>query len=355
MTSNIWNEPTEFDFGLLKSTHLNQQVKENLVYLHERNLAIIEKVDEADTSAANPLGSVDLTTTGNDVIMWLKGQFVKSDAAADIYFDVQIDLDGGGTIFASTHTGSGSPRGLWYNRSGTTPVQSVDFFTVVPASAIPAGTHTFTLTMAASTGTATLILNNTVNQFIVQEWGIGQTNQEQWGVKKDWRAGENVTKGKLDTALVNKMRRLKNRNYVYRKEVLAANLTTASTSFVILNAAHDWKISILTEGNDVRLTLCVALFTTVTNGTVTYMDVLVDDDYYVSSLTNTPLSDGIINVTTNANAPRCFCFDLLVRNLDAGWHTFELYFKTGVGASPAAVGGVNIPTLFVAEEYCLTS
>lgn len=348
MSTNIWYPPDTWDVGLVRQTRMNQQIKANMEYLHQKNLAKIEVRDGTNSTATNPLGSITHTTNGGNIALRFKGLCFGS-VASTIVFDVEITLGGGGgTLYASTDTATPATFGVVRYRIPAVNYNiNAGFFVI--ATNIPAGTHTYTLTMTTTAGTATLQLADHLTQFIVEDYGQGATNVYQWDAPKSWTSGENLTKGKLDQYVKNRQELLYDKNYVYHKEVLGAVISTTSVSFVNTGL----KVELLTEGNDVNLTLLLAMYNSAAS-TLTYLDVLVDDDYYLSSLNGTPLSDGIYNRTCQINFVRTAFNQYLITDLAAGWHKFEVYYKTSNAAGAAVISSDNT-ILIMAEEYCLTS
>jgi hypothetical protein len=114
-----------------------------------------------------------------------------------------------------------------------------------------------------------------------------------------------------------------------------------------------FKVELETFGNDVLIRFQARHFTQSITNRLTYFDILVDGEYYLSSLTATPLTDGIYNFQYNVTQPRMAYIEALVTDLEAGIHTFEPYFKTS-NADSAALVGLACPLIMMAEEYCLT-
>lgn len=354
MSNNVWYSPDAWAVGLTNKTRFNKQIENNIRYLFEKNISTVQERNGTNSTSGTPIASTTLTTTGGNVRISFKGSAEKTGVGDDIYFDVTITLGGGaGTRYASTGTGTPASRGVAYARQGTAGFRHAHIWSVIVPN-IPAGTHTFQLTMASSAGTPTLVKANTVTQFIVEEYGLGQTNLHTWHEPKSWNSGENVTIGKLNKYVKDRTQQLYDRNYVYANPVYGASLTTVSTTFVTIDSDGLFKLHLKTEGNDVNLSFLATMFTVSVNGSFSYLDFKVDDDYFVSSLTSTALSDGCFNAKYNASQPMGMYFNVLVRDLDAGWHSFEPFFKTSSAGSAAAIA-FNSQIQFVAEEYCLTS
>lgn len=355
MSTGIWYPPSNWESGLLTPKDLNEQIQANIRYLKERNIAHFYDYNGSSGAVGttpNPIPALSLTLQDTkDVLITFCGMATSTGAATDTYVDVSIALGGGGTIFASTDAGAGATNGLANYRTSANVPQALCFSVIVPD--LPAGTHSFQLVLAGG-GVTTLYFNQVCTSFTVEEYGNHTTGVHEWNASKGWNAGENLTIGKLDKYLKERLELLYDKNYVYKKLNLGASPQTASTNFVRI-ANETYKLHLKTEGRDVKITLLLTMFTSAINATISYIDIEVDGEYYVSSLTNTPLSDGVINEAQNINQPYTILFEFVLRDVDAGWHTFDLFWKTSAAGSLATIWGTNTPVFFMVEEYCLTA
>lgn len=152
---------------------------------------------------------------------------------------------------------------------------------------------------------------------------------------KSWSIGETVTGSKLNSNLGDQLNTLFNRNLsiVHRDAVegyqasLAAGANTF-TSFerpikLVNTLPHDGVAKI-----GLWLNWQVDRYVGVSTWTFGFLDIKVDDDWYVSSRTATPLSDGLIVHALNIRSRQYthFC-NWFVPNMEAGLHSYELVQK----------------------------
>jgi len=170
-----------------------------------------------------------------------------------------------------------------------------------------------------------------------------------WNNPRNWRGGETLTSTQLNKQVKTNLLRLYQRNYaVFTERYPAASYTTTSTSFVALGT-EKWRLSLISIGNNIDINLMNVAFNTVSANYV-YFDIRVDDDYYISSLTSTPLSDGLWRFRSIANTPVNHVWSHLLTGIPTGLHSYEVFWKVNAGTG---VVWLNSVSQFMVEEYGL--
>lgn len=152
--------------------------------------------------------------------------------------------------------------------------------------------------------------------------------------RKTWKTGETVTPNKANTFFSEPVERMFNRNMALlqvKNTVPSAHDTANTGGFVPftprmvlhLETGENENVRIWVQGN-------VDLVRTSGSGIIYYRyDVLIDDSFFVSSLSDEPTTDGMFtSATLNLFPYHCnINAEYLVSELEAGEHTFELYAR----------------------------
>ncbi len=150
-----------------------------------------------------------------------------------------------------------------------------------------------------------------------------------WFQPKTWKAGEALT-----PALLNRFIGDQNDFLRYRNRVSALNTTAYAPAVATLAALDDtvFRLSFyVNQGEDVRLILGID-YTLSLVTTYMFADVWVDDSYYLSSGTATPLTRGIVVATPYvASAQDYIRYSFPITGLETGTHTFSLHMARAAG------------------------
>lgn len=161
-----------------------------------------------------------------------------------------------------------------------------------------------------------------------------------WTAPRDWFTKEPATKEKLND-ISNNLRYLLLPSVQRVTKTTGTNPTTVSTVFVDLDAAA-YALSVELTGG--RLVM-VELKGTFTNSGVNVVcfDILIDNTTYLSSLTGTPLTNGVLGITVPV-ASALVCLPLMVSIpagvLAAGVHTFKPRWRVTAGTGTWQENGV---------------
>ncbi len=170
-----------------------------------------------------------------------------------------------------------------------------------------------------------------------------------WNNPRNWRGGETLTSTQLNEQVKTNLLRLYQRNYAtFTERYPAASHITTSTSFVALGT-KDWRLSLISIGNNIDINLMNVGHNSVTANYV-YFDIRVDDDYYISSLTDTPLSDGLWRFRSISNSPLNHVWSHLLTDIPTGLHSYEVFWKVSAGTGVIWLSSVS---QFMVEEYGL--
>lgn len=128
------------------------------------------------------------------------------------------------------------------------------------------------------------------------------------------------------------------------------NFTTASTSFVDVDASLAFSLE--TGGGLLEINLLGIISNTVIN-TLTCFDVYMDSTTYLSSLTNTALTNGIwqqkTTVAASIDSIKATPYRIEVGGVPAGVHTFSLRWRVAAGTSTFYVATGNLAQFSVIE------
>lgn len=137
---------------------------------------------------------------------------------------------------------------------------------------------------------------------------------------KTWRAGEALSPAKLNTYIGDQNDFLRYRNVEIKSGLTWNNATSLAANNDNTLKAH----FIVQEDEDILLTYMLRFQHTVTG--VVYADFYIDDTYYLSSGTATPLTNGACVGSANAAAiPTELLYRKLITGLEAGAHTVSVH------------------------------
>lgn len=170
-----------------------------------------------------------------------------------------------------------------------------------------------------------------------------------WNSPKNWRGGEVLTTSKLNKQLRNNLLRLHEKNYIIGGEGYTTNYVYGTNTFKELNSSI-YKLRLKTIGGAIRLSFMATTYHSVSAGRV-YFDIKVDDDYFVSSLTPTALTDGLWRRQSLTNTPMTNTYEHILSDLEAGWHDFEIWWKANT--ANGVVWAESSVVQFMVEEYGL--
>lgn len=129
----------------------------------------------------------------------------------------------------------------------------------------------------------------------------------------------------------------------------AANITATSTSYVLID--NQFQLSLTTTGGALRFDFNGMLTHSVA-ATLVPLDIIIDGTTYVSSMTTTPVTNGLWSPKSPAAAvlyPFGGTHTLPAGALDAGNHTFQLLWKAGA-AGTITLGLIGYVAQFVISE-----
>jgi hypothetical protein len=161
---------------------------------------------------------------------------------------------------------------------------------------------------------------------------------QDWLNPKNWKAGEALLPAKLNVYIG-----AQNDFLRYRNRVTATDATGFAPASTTLTALAENVFRILFEvkqGEDLLVTLDLfATINAITNSV--WVDIFIDDTYYLSSGTATPLTRGIAQLLPNEAAMKQnFKIRKLITGLTAGAHSFSLHGARNAGTQP--IGGTMI-------------
>lgn len=172
---------------------------------------------------------------------------------------------------------------------------------------------------------------------------------------KSWAIGETVTGSKLNTHLSNQLNTLYNKSLslVHREAVEGYQATAIAGADTFTNFTQPIKLvhNMQHEGV-IKIGMWIDWQVTRYVGTANWaeatLDIKVDDDWYVSSRTSTPLTDGLLIHAMNAlSRPYTVYCTWYVPDIAAGLHTYELIQKVSNSNFGAVVNEVEISV----EQY----
>ena len=150
-----------------------------------------------------------------------------------------------------------------------------------------------------------------------------------WTEPKTWRNQEAITPEKLNEQISQNLAYLSKRPSVISYGHNDAYSTTTSW------AAIDEQLlvaSLYTYGGDILLTFQTVGRVTAASGTLRF-DVLIDDYYYLSSLTDTPLAYGVWWVWANSAIRKTSVNIMLpIFNISKGLHTYKMMWMCDTSA-----------------------
>lgn len=361
MSRVIWNNVAAVE---LNQESMNKVLFYNMEFLYEKPLRQVVLRDEADiTFTTTPVDIAHITHGSTAEMEQFQGEWFStfqgvvsnSNNTGDIVFDIRVE-NAVGTIlyYVSSGTTTPRPRGIASVRDLVANLEVQFNFWAFSDTNSTNPLHWY-LQVFSSSGTGTLHLAGAVAQWTIEAFGGASSqsrNQRIWNKTKDWVSGENITEGKLQQHVKDKVEWLHDKNYDVMIDRDGVSHNTTSVTFVPVD--EKYVLNLKTNGGDVMLRFSCSQYTNSVASRINYLDVKIDDDYFLSSLTSTPLSDGIWNYGSNPIFPQGIAFEILIPNLEAGWHKFELYFKTSNADSAMSIFTLNSPAFFMVEEYCLT-
>lgn len=353
--------------GLLQQERMDGVINRNLDYLYRKPIVVSTLRNSTDitfTTTPTLIHTLNAPTQfggghGADedylMMVYFQGVVSNTNTVGDVVFDVRVSIGVGSFIYFSSGTSTPSGRGVAVMRSLTANHEAhLSFCAVLDFTDISFSDPFIDIRVEAyaTSGTATVHLAGTTSQAWWEVYGKGQTNRNQWAGSKVWKAGGNVVEGNVDTHIVGKLTYLNEKNVSYnRYEAGVGNITTTATTFT----ATGIFTSLLTEGNDILTRINLVQFESNVANRIVYLDILVDDSYYLSSLTATPLTDGLCAMQQNGSLPVNMYLENILTDIDAGWHKFEIYFKSSNADATVTLWTANVPALLLVEEYCLTN
>lgn len=168
-----WTTPrTWATLEQITATYLNEQLRDNLEYLYNRPHSFVTirngtNVNITSTSFAaldDGQFTLELTTTGGDIEIWLTGTFEHGSGGVAVMFDVLMD----NTTYLSSMTGTPLTNGLaafFAPNVGYDTITSLRY----TISGITADTHNFKLRVRTTSGTGVWLAANYCTQFGVRE------------------------------------------------------------------------------------------------------------------------------------------------------------------------------------------
>jgi hypothetical protein len=178
MPSTFWVDPkTWLEGEKLKADEVNEQVRDNLIWLFEKNYDIVQVTGVSDyqttsTSAAVVAAALQLQLSkAVDETVLRFGMTLSaynSSASAFITFDIRMDSN----IYLSSGTTTPATNGLVRYQQDTASIGSqitMDAW----VDNVDSGLHIFELVWWVSAGTGTINVTNTIAQVSVEEYGIG--------------------------------------------------------------------------------------------------------------------------------------------------------------------------------------
>jgi hypothetical protein len=175
---------------------------------------------------------------------------------------------------------------------------------------------------------------------------------------KDWFSGEVVTPQKLNNHLTEAV------NMVFSKNFAVARVTTdnrlylnhAANSFQVFDRPMRLGLTI-PQGAAVRIGFSGSIQQARLSGTNLtthlHLDVLIDDEIYLSSLAAAATSDGVYKNRKNQGVSVVVQgkFSLLITQLEEGEHTFELVGKAPPAGDATYTMELEPHGFFFVEEY----
>lgn len=173
-----------------------------------------------------------------------------------------------------------------------------------------------------------------------------------WSTPRVWETRDPITATKLNE-ISNQMTYLFTPSRVIKTmKTGGTNVTTASTTPIVVDTAI-YGINIeLTGLRDVRVTLTGLIMNNTLNA-ANRVDVLIDGVTYLSSLTTTQLNNGIWSVTQYvAGSLIPVSIDVMIPAgaLTAGWHTFDIAMWTATGTLTWYEGAASVFSQFMVTE-----
>lgn len=170
-----------------------------------------------------------------------------------------------------------------------------------------------------------------------------------WTDPKTWVEGERVSANELSQQLSDNITWLYERNIDVSQvsgvsDYLSPNVNQWSTIGVL-------RCTLNKERDETLIRTCFSGGIAHSQyGGIVWLDVLIDNSYYASSLTPTPLTDGISSLrglgslyTMNTK------FDFYIPNILSGVHEFRMQWKTNL--TQASLNVTNTIAQFSVEEY----
>ena len=180
MASRDWTDPkTWLEGERLKADEVTEQFTDNLIWLFEKNWDIVQVsgVSDYQTTSTTPaiMGvmfcTIKKATNESLVRVAFNGSAYNSNASTFVRFDVLVD----GIYYASSGTGTPATGGLMTFQQDTAGIQSQVMMEAFLTD-LDAGFHDFQLVWWVSANTGTINVTNTIAQFHVEEYGVGNVN-----------------------------------------------------------------------------------------------------------------------------------------------------------------------------------
>lgn len=170
-----------------------------------------------------------------------------------------------------------------------------------------------------------------------------------WNNPRQWASGEALTATKFNQQIKENMTHLREKNYGVATLRGNTDLLYNGASLALITNALN--VSIVTTGNDIKLTFMGTLYN---NSGVTHLerlDVKVNNNWFISSLTSTPLSDAWLTLRSTNTIYTPIYAEFLLTDMPAGSYLFQPYWSSSSGNM-----GLNLTNTicqFKAEEYGL--
>lgn len=170
-----------------------------------------------------------------------------------------------------------------------------------------------------------------------------------WTDPKTWIEGEKVSANELTQQVSDNITWLFERNIdVAQVSGISDYTTGSSTTWETLGALR-CTLNKATDASLIKATFSASAYNTV-NGGYTYFDILIDNSYYASSLTSTPLTEGLRGFRQNGSSyVNSVAFEFYIRDVLKGVHEFRMvWYSSNTGGN---VNVTNSIAQFSIEEY----
>lgn len=174
-----------------------------------------------------------------------------------------------------------------------------------------------------------------------------------WTTPNTFVAGKTLTAAQLNAMNTNI-------NFLYtRPQRLSTirgtgtNLTTLATAFADVDALGTLSLTLETSGGALEFNLLGTVSNTVLNA-LTCFDIYMDGTTYMSSVTATPIANGIwqqrTTVAASIDSIKATPYRVEVGAVAAGIHTFVLRWRVSAGTSTLYVAAGNLVQFYARES-----